>query len=196
MFSKAIIALPLVAAPMALAQTYASTTTFTFAGAALPTGLVASDWPIGEAPYQHEYKPENAVVSGGFLNLIVNGGQQDDEVIWSGEVSTDFTVSSARVETYAILSDVPGVCNGKSSPKVAIRFATLRQRSGMFLYASDNQEVDIEWLSDPASQSNIDSGRGRALWYTNQAVTPGGDPTHDTSAPPADAFSAVHSTLR
>ena len=62
----------------------------------------------------------------------------------------------------------------------------------MFLYASDIQEVDIEWLSDPASQSNIDSGRGRALWYTNQAVTPGGDPTHDTSDPPADAFSAVH----
>lgn len=113
MFSKAVIAFTLVAAPLALAQTYASTTTFTFAGAALPTGLVASDWPIGEAPYQHEYKPENAVVSGGFLNLIVNGGQQDDEVIWSGEVSTDFTVSSARVETYAILSDVPGVCNGK-----------------------------------------------------------------------------------
>ena len=112
MFSKAVIALPLVAAPLALAQTYASTTTFTFPGAALPTGLVASNWPIGEAPYQHEYKAENAVVSDGFLNLIVNGGQQGHEVIWSGEVSTDFTVASARVETYAILTDVPGVCNG------------------------------------------------------------------------------------
>ena len=72
MFSSATIVLPLLAAPLALAQTYASTTTFAFAGAALPTGLVASEWPIGEAPYQHEYKRENVVVSDGFLNLIVN----------------------------------------------------------------------------------------------------------------------------
>jgi len=113
MFSSAIVVFPLLAAPMALAQTYASTTTFTFAGAALPTGLVASDWPIGAAPYQHEYKPENVVVSDGFLNLIVYGGQEGDEVITSAEVSTDFTIASARVETYAILTNVPGVCNGK-----------------------------------------------------------------------------------
>jgi hypothetical protein len=112
MLSAAAVVLPLVVAPMALAQSYASTTTFTFAGAALPTGLVASNWNIGNAPYQHEYKPENAVVSGGFLNLIVNGGQEGDEVITSGEISTDFTVASARVDTYAILSNVPGVCNG------------------------------------------------------------------------------------
>jgi hypothetical protein len=112
MLSAAAVVLPLMVAPMALAQSYASTTTFTFAGAALPTGLVASNWNIGDAPYQHEYKPENAVVSGGFLNLIVNGGQEGDEVITSGEISTDFTVASARVETYAILSNVPGVCNG------------------------------------------------------------------------------------
>jgi hypothetical protein len=60
------------------------------------------------------YRRENVVVSDGFLNLIVPGGQQDDEVIWTAEISTDFTVASARVETYAILTDVPGVCNGKS----------------------------------------------------------------------------------
>jgi len=113
MFSSATVVLPLLAAPLALAQTYASTTTFEFAGAALPTGLVPSEWPIGEAPYQHEYRRENVVVSDGFLNLIVPGGQQDDEVIWAAEISTDFTVASARVETYAILTDVPGVCNGK-----------------------------------------------------------------------------------
>lgn len=121
MLSTAAVVLPLMVAPLALAQdyaqTYASTTTFTFAGAALPTGLVASNWGIGEAPYQHEYKPDNAVVSDGFLNLVVNGGQEGDEVITSGEISTDFTVSSARVETHAILSNVPGVCNGSSPPK-------------------------------------------------------------------------------
>jgi hypothetical protein len=113
MLSAAAVVLASMAAPMALAQSYASTTTFTFAGAALPTGLVASNWPVGKAPYQHEYKPDNAVVSDGFLNLIVNGGQQDNDIICSAEVSTDFTVASARVETHAILSNVPGVCNGK-----------------------------------------------------------------------------------
>ena len=137
MFSSAAVVLPLLAAPMALAQTYASTTTFEFAGAALPTGLVASEWPIGEAPYRHEYRRENVVVSGGFLNLIVNGGQQGHEVIWSAEISTDFTVASARVETYAILTDVPGVCNGKlrrevpnveSSTKASPRNVLLRVR--------------------------------------------------------------------
>ena len=113
MFASATVVLPLLAAPLALAQTYASTTTFEFAGAALPTGLVASECPIGEAPYQHEYRRDNVVVSDGYLNLIVPGGQQDDEVICSAEISTDFTVASARVETYAILTDVPGVCNGE-----------------------------------------------------------------------------------
>jgi hypothetical protein len=192
MFSSAIIVLPLMAAPMALAQTYASTTTFTFAGAALPTGLVASNWPIGEAPYQHEYKPENAVVSDGFLNLIVYGGQEGDEVITSAEVSTDFTVASARVETYAILTDVPGVCNGTLWSGRIKRGKILTCLPGMYFYESDNQEVDIEWLSDPASQSNIDSGRGRALFYTNQAVTPGSSSTSETGEEPSDAFSAVH----
>jgi len=129
MFSSATVFLPLLAAPLALAQTYASTTTFTFAGAALPTGLVASDWPIGEPPYQHEYKRENAVVSDGFLNLIVYGGQEGDEVITSAEVSTDFTVASARVETYAILTDVPGVCNGRLRPNKARSSANISSRN-------------------------------------------------------------------
>lgn len=62
----------------------------------------------------------------------------------------------------------------------------------MFFYESDTQEVDIEWLSDPASQSNIDSGLGRALFYTNQAVTPGAGSTSDVGNAPSDAFSAVH----
>lgn len=114
MFSSSILALPLMAAPLALAQTYASTTTFTFSGNALPTGLVKSDWPIGKYPHEHLYVPENVVVEDGFLNLKVDGGHQSDELIRSAEISTDFTVASARVETYAVLSEVAGVCNGTS----------------------------------------------------------------------------------
>ena len=64
----------------------------------------------------------------------------------------------------------------------------------MFLYESDNQEVDIEFLSSPESQSNIDAGYSSsgALWYTNQALVPGTPSTHETSDAPSDAFSTVH----
>lgn len=102
-----------VTAPMALAQTYTKSKTFTFTGSNLPKGLVASDYVVQDSPKHHEFVPQNVYVLGGYLNLLVNGGQQNDAVIWSGEVSTDFTVASARVETYAILTNVPGVCNGK-----------------------------------------------------------------------------------
>ena len=112
MFSASILIPLLAAAPLVLAQEYASTTTFEFSGTTLPTGLSASNYKVGKVPNQHEYISNNAEVSGGFLNLKVNGGQSTDTAICSGEVVTDFTFSSARVETYAVLSDVPGVVNG------------------------------------------------------------------------------------
>jgi hypothetical protein len=113
MFSASILILSLAAAPLALAQEYASTTTFEFSGSTLPTGLSASNYKVGKIPNQHEYISDNVKVSGGFLNLKVNGGQSTDTAICSGEVVTDFTISSASVETYAILTGVPGVVNGK-----------------------------------------------------------------------------------
>jgi hypothetical protein len=115
MFSTSIFLLPLAAAPLALAQEYASTTTFEFLGSTLPTGLSASEYKVGKIPNQHEYLPSNVEVSGGFLNLKVKGGQSGAAgPICGAEVTTDFTIASARVETYAILSEVPGVVNGKS----------------------------------------------------------------------------------
>lgn len=115
MFSTAsILILPLATAPLAFAQEYASTTTFEFSGSTLPTGLSSSNYKVGKIPNQHEYVSNNVEVSGGFLNIKVNGGQSTDAAICSGEVVTDFTVAAARVETYAILTEVPGVVNGKS----------------------------------------------------------------------------------
>ena len=203
MFSASILILPLAAARLALAQQYASTTTFEFSGSTLPTGLSASNYKVGKIPNQHEYVPNNVDVSGGFLNLIVNGGQSTDSAICGAEVVTDFTIASASVETYAILSEVPGVVNGKPS----IQFNSIQTKSsqptslptnpiaqGIFLYESDNQETDIEFLSSPVSQSNIDAGytSSGALWYTNQATTPGTPSTHKTSSAPSGAFSGVH----
>jgi hypothetical protein len=197
MFSASVFIPLLAAAPLALAQEYASTTTFEFSGSTLPTGLSASNYKVGKIPNQHEYISNNVEVSGGFLNLKVNGGQSTDTAICSGEVVTDFTFSSARVETYAVLSDVPGVVNGNSKPQQFLFQSSpslTHPHPGIFLYESDNQETDIEFLSSPLSQSNIDAGyaNGGALWYTNQAVVAGEPSTHKTSSPPSDAFSTVH----
>ena len=108
-----IVLLSLTTIPAAIAYQYAKSTTFIFSGESLPTGLAASTYIVKDGPKEHEFVPQNAYVHGGYLNLLVNGGQQHDEVVWCGEVSTTFTVESASVETYAILSAEPGVCNGE-----------------------------------------------------------------------------------
>ena len=59
----------------------------------------------------------------------------------------------------------------------------------MFFYKSDTQESDIEWLSDPSSNSN---GGTRKIWFTNQDANADGEATHGTVAPPEDATTAEH----
>lgn len=116
MLNPSVAFVALAAARIASAQ-YASTTTFTFTQpTGLPNGLASyvSFVPGGEnTKYEgHEFQPELSYVEGGYLNLLVPGGQQNEAVIWSAEVQTTFTVSAARVDTYAILTDTAGVVNG------------------------------------------------------------------------------------
>ena len=59
----------------------------------------------------------------------------------------------------------------------------------MFFYKSDTQEIDIEWVSDPTSQSNPGVPR---LWFTDQNVNGNGPSTNTNIAPPADATTAEH----
>ncbi|KAM0693097.1 hypothetical protein Q7P36_007654 [Cladosporium allicinum] len=163
MFSASIFIPLLAAAPLALAQEYASTTTFEFSGTTLPTGLSASNYKVGKVPNQHEYISNNVEVSGGFLNLKVNGGQSTDTAICSGEVVTDFTFSSARVET-----------------NFPLRIRQPRNRHRIPLLPLSQSNIDAGYAN------------GGALWYTNQAVVAGEPSTHKTSSPPSDAFSTVH----
>ncbi|KAK1966237.1 concanavalin A-like lectin/glucanase [Colletotrichum sublineola] len=130
-------------------------------GAALPKGLRASTYVVDGT---HQYLPQNVFIQGGYLNLRVNGGQVDMPYT-SGEVVTVAeNIKYASVRTTAIFSETPGVCNG------------------MFLYANDNQETDIEWLSDPHSLSN---NGVRKLWFENQASEPNTEKTViGTDAPP------------
>lgn len=141
-------------------------TTWTFSGlSALPTGLRASTDFITSEPLTHTFSKRNVQITPeGFLTLLVPGGQSGQQDISSAEIATDFSVKYASVRTWAILTEEPGVCNG------------------MFLYQSDSQETDIEWISDPASRSNKFASNGtRAMQYTNQALK-------GTSADASSAF--------
>lgn len=124
MLNSNIACLVLAASRIAQAQ-YSSTTTFTFQGNTLPTGLARSGYTVNDndeaTKYDHEFEPSMAYVQDGFLNLLVPGGQKDDSTIWSAEVVTDFTVSAARVDTWAILTENAGVCNGNRKHLVALR---------------------------------------------------------------------------
>ncbi|EFQ27152.1 uncharacterized protein GLRG_02323 [Colletotrichum graminicola M1.001] len=137
-------------------------------GAKLPKGLWASQYPIGDT---HEYLKQNVFIQGGYLNLRVDGGQTAMPYR-SGEVTTKFSnIKYASVRTVAIFSETPGVCNG------------------MFFYANNNQETDIEWLSDPHSLSN--NGE-RRLWFENQATDSSTDKTIIDVTPPADPTTTEH----
>ena len=134
---------------------FATSTTWTFGpSAALPAGLSAATDFIAGSPLTHTFAKSNVKVEDGFLILNVPGGQAGNSDISSAEISTDFQVKYASVRTWAILTEEPGVCNG------------------MFLYKSDSQETDIEWISDPSSPSNEYANNGtRAMQYTNQALS-------------------------
>lgn len=104
------------ATPILEERAYAATKAFTFTGSTLPAGLYASNYKVGRsgAPLAHKFDPANVKVRNGFLELIVPGGQKGKSTISSAEVETTFTTLYGSVRTWAILTEVPGVCNGMS----------------------------------------------------------------------------------
>lgn len=83
---------------------------WTFEGGSLPEGLTASNYGAGET---REFIPDNAIVRGGYLELLVNGGQTAMPYT-CGEVVTNVeNIKFASVRTVAILTEPAGVCNGE-----------------------------------------------------------------------------------
>ncbi|UPK95868.1 hypothetical protein LCI18_006803 [Fusarium solani-melongenae] len=141
---------------------------FTFPGNKLPNGLTASNYPAGDS---HSFLPANVKVRNNYLELHVPGGQTKMPYK-SAEVVTDVqNIKYASVRTTAIFSEPAGVCNG------------------MFFYQSDTQEIDIEWLSDPQSQSNAGT---RHVWFTNQDENGDGKSTYKAVTPPRNPTSTEH----
>ncbi|KAK5942536.1 hypothetical protein PMZ80_005101 [Knufia obscura] len=166
---------------------FANKKEFTFFEDGLPDGLYASNYVVEDtyagAPYNHVFEGQNVFSDGDFLNLKVPGVSNPRPntgyAISSAEiVTTENNILYASVRTNAIFSTVPGTCHG------------------IFFYLDDSQECDIEYLTDPNSQSNnIDTqssqGAPIPLWYSNQAIKSGTPATQATGPAPYDV-TAVH----
>ncbi|PPJ51098.1 hypothetical protein CBER1_07910 [Cercospora berteroae] len=157
---------------------WASTTTYTFSGNTLPTGLIASSDliedtadPSSTATYDHQFNTSNVQISDNFLHLIVPGNQTTSP-IQCAQISTQISnILYASVRTSEILTNESRICNG------------------MFFYHSDSQEIDIEWISDPDSVSNNGT---RVMQYTNQGAHGTEDAVEVNGVAPEDATTEVH----
>lgn len=95
-----------------------------------------STYQVGNEPYTHLFQSNNIILSPPYLTLLVPGGQTAHP-IKSAQISTSVeNVLYASVRTTAILSSVPGTC-----------IAT-------FFYKNDNQEIDIEFITNRTALAN------------------------------------------
>lgn len=159
---------------------------WTFTGTKLPAGLTASNY----GDDTRVFKPSNVNVRNGYLELLVNGGQKMPYK--SGEISTNVqNIKYASVRTTAILTEVHGVCNGAPLilPNLCLELSADWHFLGMFFYKNDTQESDIEWLSDPNSESNAGT---RMLWFTNQDANGDGESTYKAVSPPSKPTTTEH----
>lgn len=147
------------------------------AAASQPSGLAAVANPANKqstAPYSFDSQTDLVSYGGGYMQLLVPGGQNTSP-IHTAQVQTDVQdIFYASVRTTAILSDVAGTCHG------------------LFFYKSDSQESDIEYLSADNSESNPGDG-STPLHFTNQAIDGNpADKTYTTYPIPSDAHTNAH----
>ena len=91
------------------------------------------------------------------------------------EIETvDCNIKYASVRTWAVFSKIPGTCHG------------------LFYYKDDNDEIDIEYLTESASAANNGNSSPIPIWYSNQPLVAGNEPTQDSVVPPSDPTEAVH----
>ena len=143
--------------------TFKHSETFTFEHGQIPERLLVSDHRAikGTTPFDWWHRQQNTYVGpDDLLHLRVPGGQQpkkQDNLAYTAEITTvEDQIKYASVRTLAVLSKVPGVCYG------------------VFFYKSDNQEIDIEYVTDSTSLSNPQDGQPPVMMYINQPIQPGG----------------------
>jgi hypothetical protein len=123
--------------------TFTHSTNYTFLTSTFPSDLSISTYPVGNAPYTHLFASHNARLAPPYLELVVPGsqptpGKDGSNPILSAQISTAVkNILFASVRTTMILSPEPGTCQAA------------------FFYASDQQEIDIEFLSNSSASSNM-----------------------------------------
>lgn len=156
--------------------TFTNFANYTFLSTSLPNGLQADSYQVGDLPYTHLFQVSNVVLTPPYLSLIVPGGQNTFPIN-SAQMSTSAqNILYASVRTTAILSSVPGTC------------------ISTFFYKNDNQEIDIEFITNSSALANqlstLPSQMKKAygkwtnlekarlpLHYTNQPSKVGGSET-------------------
>lgn len=98
--------------------TFTNAQTFTFSGSTVPDGLSVANFKINNwsaTTYARLYDPKNVVVSGGWLQLKVPGGQTQSPISGGEIIATANNILYASVRTTAILGNAAGTVNGKST---------------------------------------------------------------------------------
>ncbi|KAK5062898.1 hypothetical protein LTR84_004974 [Exophiala bonariae] len=163
---------------------------FNFTSGVLPRGLEMSHYTVQDTerndvesphiPYNHIFEPVNVKIVNGILHLRVPGQQRDqpkdNNALSCAQITTsERKILHASVRTRAMFSREPGTCHG------------------IFFYRNDQQETDIEYLTDPRSLSNNGVDEPVPMWYSNQRVNPEEGPTTQGTGPaPFDATSKFH----
>ena len=119
----------------------------------------------GPDPYSHQFTKNNVVINqGDSVSLIVPGGQTSSPLTGAEFRTAYDDIKYASVRTVAKASSAAGACHG------------------FFFYLNDNQESDIEILTSDSNE----------LWFTNQALTAGGQSSSKQAASPGTITSAYH----
>lgn len=95
--------------------TFMNHATYSFNGNSLPAGLYKNTDTVGGKPFGRTYDPRLVTVSGGYLNLIVPGGQKTSPIRGAGVNTVANDILYASVRTKAIFSAIPGTVQSKSS---------------------------------------------------------------------------------
>ena len=103
---------------------YSNHATYTFGSGKLPAGLKVTSQTVGN----HIFEVDNVSIKGGFLQLLVPGGQTVKPYSTAQVVTVVDNIKYASIRTQAILTPASGVCNG--------RYASLQSTCGLLLTPS------------------------------------------------------------
>jgi hypothetical protein len=115
---------------------FANFKTYNFESGIFPTDLHKSGYPVPDtvgnpqAIYNHSFTPDNVVLENGYMVLKVPGGQNTSPILCAEVQTVATNIQYASVRTTAILTQEPGVVDGKLTPLTKYIVTQAYQRQG------------------------------------------------------------------